>query len=425
MTNNNRSKSAWTLEEELFLHENFGKITFAEIGEKIGKSKKAVERKVWRTGLSSGFDPANHKINFWTLEEDIFLTENHLILTYEEIAKYLNRSSKSVCGRVERLKIGKVRDFWTKEKDNFLQKYYGKLTNKQLTRAFLKVFDEKKDFKLLCQNIQFRAQKLGIKSNPFHTANNNFFSEPNILNSYYAGLIASDGCIDDNRTSKALKIELHDLDGCILEKFKKDTEFTGNVNRKNTRGYSIIQIGCCQQWFKDLEKNFNITPRKSKTKYPGKKGQTLMPPRHLSRECALAFIIGLIDGDGGINVYKGNYYALSLNISSSEPMVNWVKQILSTLVLYFKTPLPKISPCCTIFRFQIIGKRAEHICKHLMRLDVPRMWRKWVLVKAWINQDTELIEAFIAHRGKKMSAWKGALKVLKKREITAKEYYEN
>ena len=59
----------------------------------------------------------------------------------------------------------------------------------------------------------------------------------------------------------------------------------------------------------------------------------------------------------------------------------------------------------------------------MMSINTPKMARKWVMAKAWLNKDEETINAYINNRGKKMQAWKGVLKVFEKRGIEPEMYY--
>lgn len=97
--------------------------------------------------------------------------------------------------------------------------------------------------------------------------NINFFSEYNEKSCYWAGFIMADGNINSKR--KVLCISLASVDKAHLEKFKSDINFTGpisdytgyNKKYKTEFQYSKITIG--GKWFaNDLEKNFDITPKK-------------------------------------------------------------------------------------------------------------------------------------------------------------------
>ena len=72
-----------------------------------------------------------------------------------------------------------------------------------------------------------------------YTQNENFFSEPNDKNSYWAGFIAADGGIE--KTSNRLRIGLSIKDRELLEVFAQQVEFTGPITdytssfNKNTK----------------------------------------------------------------------------------------------------------------------------------------------------------------------------------------------
>lgn len=123
----------------------------------------------------------------------------------------------------------------------------------------------------------------------------NFFSEYNEKSCYWAGFIMADGNIHSKR--KVLCISLASVDRVHLEKFKSDIKFTGPISDYTGHDirtgkdflYSKITIG--GKWFaNDLEKNFNITPKKTFT--------TTFP--NIPNEFIPAFIRGYFDGDGSI-----------------------------------------------------------------------------------------------------------------------------
>lgn len=88
-------------EEEIeFVKNNYEKITNIEIAEKLGRTAKSVQHLANKIGI------LNRRAK-WTKEEELFLKENYKNMTYEKIAKILNRKTSSVKTRAYELKLKK------------------------------------------------------------------------------------------------------------------------------------------------------------------------------------------------------------------------------------------------------------------------------------------------------------------------------
>lgn len=198
--------------------------------------------------------------------------------------------------------------------------------------------------------------------------NHNFFSKPNLLNSYWAGFIAADGCIyiPKDNSQRLLQIRLAKLDRKHLEKFSEQLNFLGELGTKQKRKGSTEQTTINLSSDKiclDLKKNFNITPRKS---------LTLKPPKHLTKKQALAFIVGYIDGDGCI--YNARKY-LGLEIVGTKKMLFWIKCRLKSTKVNLKTN--NVTVFGKQYKFQMLGKKTEVLLAFLNRINVPKLKRKW------------------------------------------------
>lgn len=188
--------------------------------------------------------------------------------------------------------------------------------------------------------------------------NHNFFSKPNLLNSYWAGFIAADGCIDDTKYSKKLKITLAHKDRNHLFRLKKYINYSGKIYRHQFSVIELVSNKLCE----DLRKNFNITPRKS---------LTLKPPKGLTKRQTLAYIIGYIDGDGYIGVIDNTK---RIKILGTKFVLNWIRK---QLLQHEKqlTDVKKYDK--NVYTFYIYGKKASNITKLLNSIKVPKLKRKW------------------------------------------------
>jgi hypothetical protein len=180
--------------------------------------------------------------------------------------------------------------------------------------------------------------------------NINFFSEYNEKSCYWAGFIMADGNIHSKR--KVLCISLASVDKAHLEKFKSDINFTGpisdytghDIRTEKDFNYSKITIG--GKWFaNDLEKNFNVTAKKTFT--------TTLP--NIPSEFIPAFIRGYFDGDGSIE-NNGNSHIVG------------TYELLSSIQDFFykngikvkgKTGYGKITPTRSIYSISYNSKNAD------------------------------------------------------------------
>lgn len=146
-----------------------------------------------------------------------------------------------------------------------------------------------------------------------------FFSPPTILNSYYAGFIAADGCIlEPDGGSPVLQVNLNGDDGEFLSKMLEVMGSDLQVRHYSYQNHKRASISVTsKQIAEDLDRNFNITPRKT---------LTLQPPVGLDRECSLSYIAGLIDGDGSYTFSSKNNRPI-LNIVGTEAILNWVRDV--------------------------------------------------------------------------------------------------
>jgi hypothetical protein len=205
-----------------------------------------------------------------------------------------------------------------------------------------------------------------------YSKNELFFSQPNQLNSFVAGFIAADGCIRERiytRKSYELQIILNIKDIDYLRNIKELLKYTGPGPVPSKDNKCRLTINAANEYYHDLVNHFNITQNKT---------YTLEPSNKLSWDNKLAFLVGLIDGDGCIFINKRGYPILS--ITGSEGTCIWTKTIwdeilmnnsftkLSRLYKYKKRNAYSVDVCCG---------RAKVILDVLKSIDVPKMERKW------------------------------------------------
>lgn len=258
---------------------------------------------------------------------------------------------------------------WTKEEDEIVINNYHKLTSNEIS----KLINRTKN------SITTRAYKLGISSEGkarfSHKkrigtyCNENYFDSLSTENCYWAGFLAADGSIKNN--SLSLQISDKDYDHCI--KFANTINFTGKVSkyiRKNGVGMCAFTIKS-EKLCLDLEKYFNIIPKKT---------LTLQPPNLQEEEHIYAYIIGYIDGDGWISLRK-KYNTPRLGFVGQETIIIWILKHLSALLTgeerekFMTKKIQKFTNYCTVSMSNLTS--VKKILTYLSAYDVPKLQRKW------------------------------------------------
>lgn len=204
------------------------------------------------------------------------------------------------------------------------------------------------------------AERNGLHFQDAITYNKDFFSEPNNLNCYYGGLIATDGWIERER-SPVVGLKLKDIEP--LEWLKIDADFTGDI--KNVSGYNRIRFHAAYAWKNDLEKHFNITEKKT---------FSLQPPNLSKENHILSYLIGHIDGDGTISINRDRGYVYPyIKFLGTKMLLEWIREI----TLNYIDTNAQVRQDRNIFRYSIKGKCAISLIRILREIDVPKLDRKW------------------------------------------------
>lgn len=226
-------------------------------------------------------------------------------------------------------------------------------------------------------------KRLGIKPNPIGNApftargkvlykiNDDFFETPNLLNCYYAGFFAADGCVQQGQ--RICTVALSSKDKEWLSDFAKHLDYEGPLYEgvaKKKFGFNILRFNS-EKIVKDLNKNFNITPRKS---------LTLLPPNLTDENLIDAFICGYIDGDGCIVLYenKKKQKTISFNVLGTLEMCQWIKQrICNIMGREIGCITHKTEHKGNTYSFSFSNKIARQIFLKYYNIDVPKLERKW------------------------------------------------
>lgn len=143
----------------------------------------------------------------------------------------------------------------------------------------------------------------------------------NSTKAYWLGFIAADGTITERGNSKSLTINLQWNDKSLLDCFKSDLEYDGNIyelpiRKRNPNKQCVIRINS-YKLCTDLSKYY-ITPRKSFTvQFPE------------IDECFYKdYIRGYFDGDGCISINKYGKPMFTI-VSGSKIILEQINKILS------------------------------------------------------------------------------------------------
>lgn len=137
---------AWSKEEEKFLKENYDKLTVKEIGEKIGRTGKAVRGKLERLGISLR-NLNRQEIFKWDKFQIEFLKNNFRNMSDKEIAIQLfNEDNDKAAARVfrKRKSLKLVKDekglIYKENKSEYVSRYYkGEKIYQHIENAEIKI----------------------------------------------------------------------------------------------------------------------------------------------------------------------------------------------------------------------------------------------------------------------------------------------
>lgn len=312
------------------------------------------------------------------------ITKEYLIENYVNSNKTVESMSLELkCNKCTIFRALKRFNIPTRPKKNISKKHLKELYihNSQTIAEIAKKFN----FSETHVNNLIHKNKIKTRKNRYlYSQNNYFFNVPNIQNSYWAGFIAADGCIGNCRGKRFLVINLKNTDRDILEEFKNQTSFTGNISNGKHKGYgkyidniycySTIQIRNCDQWISDLKQHWNITENKS---------ITILRPNITDINLQLSYIIGLIDGDGHIGIANGK---LKFELCGTKDVLEWASNILYSLednekydkLTVYKKKNEKMHyiNCSSI--------RAYCLLKQLIEKSTPyKLTRKWNKIKEY------------------------------------------
>jgi hypothetical protein len=253
------------------------------------------------------------------------------------------------------------------QKKDFLFYYRNKKQNKRRKVC-------KKCMNLKSKKIRLEKRDPTLRKYSKYRLDETIFLNDNEEVYYYAGLLAADGCLFKvSKKSKRISLTLHERDISTLRNFKNFLKYDGNIlfYRKI---YPYISITGAKKLTSILEKKFNIVENKS---------LIYNPPNINKLNLALAFIIGYIDGDGCIYKPKTNN-SYQLHILGTQKMLDFICNTFKIIEPSFnlkprqscsKNNLVKTLALCGNFKSD--KYKYKNILKALLKINVPKMERKW------------------------------------------------
>lgn len=223
---------------------------------------------------------------------------------------------------------------------------------------------------------QSRATVLGIKNHynitvaKKHCVNENFWSQPDKINSYWAGFCAADANISERKNGHfTFQIELQRSDTNHLRKLKEDCQFSGEIkqyDRPLQNSYTCKLRINSDKWAQDLNSNFGIFPKKT---------HHIMPP-DLNEDLLLRWLVGYTDGDGCIYL-SGDKLYISY-ISCNQQLIQWIKNYFDHFGTKLRNKTSKVTNTNErYFKFTIGGLKAAQFIDYVNSLGIYCLTRKW------------------------------------------------
>lgn len=274
---------------------------------------------------------------------------------------------------------------WTTQEEQIIKDNHGKLTLPQIKQLLITRPNIK--YTTLRSKVQrmgfFRYIEKGKANIPVkNTYNLEYWKTPTLINSYLSGWIAADGCILKTPSDNyRFIIKLAIKDESIIDLFIKELNYSGK--KEYCDGTSphypdrvthlvLIQLSCFDKNAQYLREYFNIVPQKTKR---------LQPSNLICYEYNMAYICGILDGDGSIEyVDKNGTYSLYLGVSScSKAILDWIKSIFDKDFDCYGHRLANVNlQAGNYYKYYIGGLRAAMIFDYLSQIPVPKLARKWL-----------------------------------------------
>jgi hypothetical protein len=184
---------------------------------------------------------------------------------------------------------------WSTEEENIIKNKYKTL--RRGVKELLPLLPGRSE-----RAIILKAKKMGIRRDTCGMRflyDFDFWKIYNPVNCYWAGMVAADGCIYQNKNLDSYTFSFGLQEKYQIEKFVEDTKSEYAIHnkpvRENEAPMYYARYTASKEWQSDLKNNFNIAPRKS---------WNMPAPTQIPKDLFKYFLIGFIDGDGHIAINK-------------------------------------------------------------------------------------------------------------------------
>lgn len=260
---------------------------------------------------------------------------------------------------------------WSKKEDNYLRKVYGTQNSQKISKTL----------KRTQYAILHRCSKLGLKgynSGYFKRCelNDNVFAIINNKSCYFAGLMGSDGCIQNDKMASFTQCQRNII---YINKLKNYIEYSGKLLGPYNKIYPSFTLSFTSpKIVNDLKDNFNITTKKS---------LTLKSPSKLKKlENKLSYILGYIDGDGCVGAYKYDHLQnlyIKIHICGTKNLLEWIKSTIDKSLNIVTGNVTLIKN--HTYQYQLTGTKAEKFIILCRSLNIIKDYSKINNVKVRSN----------------------------------------
>ena len=236
---------------------------------------------------------------------------------------------------------------------------------------------------------------MNVKMRDNHENNVNFFNEEyfdiidNEHKAYWLGFIYADGYVIPpiKHHHGKLGILLHQRDEEILQKFKEDLKFRGNINYyKQRTSYSLFSTPCARivltsnRIYNSLVEKGVVCNKSLVLNFPSEQ----QVPSHLLRH----FIRGYLDGDGSIthgSLQKTGNRDYTIKFCGTKEFLNGIQNFLNIKLALYRKPEHKKQNKNT-FCLTIGGNlQVKKILKSIYKDATIYLERKYIQVKEIIG----------------------------------------
>jgi len=344
----------WTEDELEYLKKHYGKKSFEEIADALGRTVSAVQSKGPQLGLSA-------QDYLWTEEEEQFLRENYLRLGAEECAKQLGRTVMAVHGKIRKTGGGRPsigpKVEWTEQELDFLRENYQRLPWGELAEKLGRTE----------QAIQVRANMLGMQRyiDPYP-----FFETWTEQSAYVIGFFAADGWVS-KRGPESIRIGFGQKDADVLYSIR-DAIGTGDVYIKQ-RGMHMYYIQSVRAYERLCDIFDQDVCRKSHTlQWPN------VPDEYIQH-----FLRGAVDGDGSWFRRKQDKLWEFAYTTSSQPFIDGVVENVGRLTgIHLNPGLNKIN----VWHARAVGIKAVCLADWFYRDATIALERKAWIAREMMNE---------------------------------------